>query len=67
MKKLITKCDLCGAEDKVTMQFNIPPGRLGQRTWLHKFFNLGYLDVEIDVCADCLERIRKEAQVNNHD
>ena len=67
MKKLITKCALCGAEDKVTMQFSIPSGKFGQRTWFHKFFNLGNLDTEIDVCADCLERIRKEAQENSHD
>lgn len=67
MIKVIRKCDLCGAEDKDTMQFSIPSGKCLERTWFHKFFNLGSFDTEIDVCADCLERIRKEAQENRHD
>ena len=60
MKKIVTKCDLCGAEGKETMRFYLPAGRYGiLPTVLNRFFNRKY---EVDVCIDCLERIRKEAQ-----
>lgn len=67
MIKVVTKCDLCGSEDKVTMRINIPSGKSCRRTWFHDFFNIGGFNDQIDVCADCLERIRKEAQENSHD